>query len=31
MSQKEIASVQLEANRSVFKGHLVYVEVQTLD
>jgi len=31
MSQEEIASVQLEANRLVFEGRRVYVEVQELD
>jgi len=31
MSQKGIVSVQLQANRLVFEGRLVYVEVQELD
>lgn len=31
VSQKEIASIQLEANRLVFEGRRVYVEVQELD
>jgi len=31
MSQQEIASIQLEANKLVFEGRRVHVEVQELD